>query len=443
MSDELNESREATSEGASVPEKPEESPSPAPVTSGHLPEPVIPAPGLDAPLGSYVDPYGYPPEPVAPSEIIPPVAPVVPEATEYYHGNADPGQALASSSAVSAVLPPAITVAPQVTKTESSVALTKTATKGGLTRRPPSPPPPPSGDGEDDEEEGMLRMSFMDHLEELRTRILRALMGFVVAFFVALTFTNPLWRFVQEPAVSALTHLGIKPPHLIAITPMEMFSTIWIKMPLLVSIFIASPWLIYQVWAFISPGLYKRERRWAVPFILVTAGLFIAGGCFAYFVAFRYGLEFLLGIGRDINVTPMVTVTEYFDLFVNITLGVAIVFEMPVVIFFLTMLRLASPRFLVKHSRYAILGIVVLAAVVTPTPDVFNMMLFAVPMCLLFFVGVFASYLLVLKREDKALPWGTMLLVLLGVIVATAATIAVMIYFYHYHLINHWPFITL
>jgi sec-independent protein translocase protein TatC len=439
MSDELNESREATGESASVPEKREESPSPV--------SDAIPPPGLDAPLGSYVDPYGDSQggTSVSPSEIIPPAAPVVPAAsgaTEYYQGNAHPGQALASSSVVSAVLPPApaITVTPQVTKSES-VALAKPAPKGGLSRRPPSPPPPPSDDGED-EEEGMLRMSFMDHLEELRTRILRALMGFVVAFFVALTFTNPLWRFVQEPAVSALTHLGIKPPHLIAITPMEMFSTIWIKMPLLVSIFIASPWLIYQVWAFISPGLYKRERRWAVPFILVTAGLFIAGGCFAYFVAFRYGLEFLLGIGRDINVTPMVTVTEYFDLFVNITLGVAIVFEMPVVIFFLTMLRLASPRFLVKHSRYAILGIVVLAAVVTPTPDVFNMMLFAVPMCLLFFVGVFASYLLVLKREDKALPWGMMLLVLAGVIVATAATVAVMVYFYHYHLVNHWPFVT-
>jgi len=285
-------------------------------------------------------------------------------------------------------------------------------------------------------------MSFMDHLEELRTRILRALMGFVVAFFVSLTFTNPLWRFVSEPAIDALKHLGINPPRLVAITPMEMFSTIWIKMPLLVSIFLASPWLLYQVWAFISPGLYKRERRWAVPFILVTAGLFIAGGCFAYFVAFRYGLEFLLGIGRDINVVPMVSVTEYFDLFVNVTLGVAVVFEMPVVIFFLTLLRLASPRFLVRHSRYAILGIVVLAAVITPTPDVFNMMLFAVPMCLLFFLGVLASYMLVLKREGKALPWGRILLGLLGLIVLTGAVVGVMVYFFHFHLINHWPFVT-
>ena len=434
MSDELNESHDATGESAPVPAKPGELSSPAPV---------IPPPGLDAPLGNYIDPYG------SPEVVATPAPPAEPAAaseasgpTEYYQGSAHPGQALVSSAPVATeVLPnPVITAAPQVVKSES-VALAKATPRGGLMRRPPTPPPPPSDDGED-EEEGMLRMSFMDHLEELRTRILRGLMGFVVAFFVSLTFTNPLWRFVSEPAIDALKHLGINPPRLVAITPMEMFSTIWIKMPLLVSIFIASPWLLYQVWAFISPGLYKRERRWAVPFILVTAGLFIAGGCFAYFVAFRYGLEFLLGIGRDINVTPMVSVTEYFDLFVNVTLGVAVVFEMPVVIFFLTLLRLASPRFLIRHSRYAILGIVILAAVITPTPDVFNMMLFAVPMCLLFFIGVLASYMLVMKREGKALPWGTILLGLLGLLMLTAAVVAVMVYFLHYHLINHWPFVT-
>jgi sec-independent protein translocase protein TatC len=435
MSDELNESHDATGESAPVP---------APGEPASSPAPVIPPPGLDAPRGGYIDPYGSPEEAApVPSPAEPAASSEASGPTEYYQGNADPGKALVSSTPVATpelVPPPTITVAPQITKPES-VALARTTPKGGLMRRPPTPPPPPSDDGED-EEEGMLRMSFMDHLEELRTRILRALMGFVVAFFVSLTFTNPLWRFVSEPAIDALKHLGINPPRLVAITPMEMFSTIWIKMPLLVSIFIASPWLLYQVWAFISPGLYKRERRWAVPFILVTAGLFIAGGCFAYFVAFRYGLEFLLGIGRDINVTPMVSVTEYFDLFVNVTLGVAVVFEMPVVIFFLTLLRLASPRFLIRHSRYAILGIVILAAVITPTPDVFNMMLFAVPMCLLFFIGVLASYMLVMKREGKALPWSKILLGLLGVAILTAAVVAVMVYFFHYHLISHWPFVT-
>lgn len=339
-------------------------------------------------------------------------------------GGANPGQALASYQ------PP-----PENLKEEAAVPAVRTP--------PPPPPPPPSGEDEeeeDEEEEGMLRMSFMEHLEELRSRILRALMGVVVAFILSLTFTNTLWRIVSAPAIDALKHLHYNPT-LVQITPMETFTIVWFKMPLLVSLFLASPWVLFQVWGFISPGLYKRERRYAVPFILSTAGLFISGGLFAYFVAFRYGLEFLLGIGRDINITPMVSINEYFDLFVNVILGVAIVFEMPVVIFFLTLLRIASPRFLLRNSRYAILAIVILAAVVTPTPDVFNLMLFALPMCALFFVGVFASYLLVLRRENKKFPWGKVLLVLVGLVVVAAVIVLLLITRYHFHVIPNWPYL--
>jgi sec-independent protein translocase protein TatC len=308
---------------------------------------------------------------------------------------------------------------------------------------PPPPPKPPSSDDEDEdpEERGMLRMSFMEHLEELRTRIIRALGGILVAYLASFYFANDLWRIVSEPAVSALKQIHANPT-LVGITPMEMFNVVWIKLPLLVAVFVGSPWIFYQVWSFISPGLYKREKRWAVPFILATAGLFISGGLFAYFVAFRYGLVFLLGIGRDINISPMVSVSEYFDLFVNVTLGVGLVFEMPVIIFFLTLLHLASPRFLMRHSRYAILAITIIAAVVTPTPDAFNMTLFTVPMIALYFVGVFASYLLVLRRENKKFPWGLVLLVSLGVLLLAAGALALMIYRFHFHFIGKWPFFT-
>jgi sec-independent protein translocase protein TatC len=126
---------------------------------------------------------------------------------------------------------------------------------------------------------------------------------------------------------------------------------------------------------------------------------------------------------------------------VNVTLGVGLVFEMPVIIFFLTLLRLASPRFLLRHSRYAVLGITILAAVVTPTPDVFNMMIFAVPMVMLFFVGVFTSHLLVLKREGRSFPWKTVLLVLLAVLIATAGVLALFVFRYHYHFVSKWPYL--
>jgi len=296
--------------------------------------------------------------------------------------------------------------------------------------------------GEDDEEEGMLRMSFLDHLQELRTRIIRMLVGLLVAFLVCLTFSSSVWTYVEQPAVAALTTLGVKPPVLHTLTPMEGFNIIWFWMPVLCSIFVASPWILYQVWAFIAPGLYKRERRYAVPFILSSAGLFLLGGAFAYFIVFRYALTFLLGIGMGNGVEPVVSVTSYFELFVNVMLGVALVFEMPILIFFLTLLRLASPSFLLRHSRYAILAIFIIAAIVTPTPDVFNLMLFAVPMCALFYIGIFASYLLVLQREGRTLPWRTIWLVVLLVLLLLALALYLATTRFGYVLVPHWPFIT-
>ena len=138
----------------------------------------------------------------------------------------------------------------------------------------------------------------------------------------------------------------------------------------------------------------------------------------------------------------MVSIDEYFDLFVNVTLGVGLVFEMPVIIFFLTLLRVASPRFLLKHSRYAILAITVIAAIVTPTPDAFNMTLFTVPMIALYFIGLFASYLLVLRREGKKFPWAMVALVGLGVVLLASGAVALMIYHFHFHWVAKWPFLT-
>ena len=286
----------------------------------------------------------------------------------------------------------------------------------GAPPKPPTPTNPSAKDEEEDpDEEGMVRMSFLEHLEELRARLIRIIIGFALCFVGCLYFAPEIWKFVSEPAISALKTINAEPV-LIAITPMEQFNTIWIKAPLVVSIFVASPIILWQIWGFISPGLYKKERRWAVPFIVCTSGLFISGGLFAYFVVFRFGLAFLLGIGRDVGVKALVTISEYFDLFVNVMLGVGIVFELPVLIFFLALLRIASPRFLIQNSRYAILIIVIIAAIVTPTPDVFNLMLFAAPMIALYFVGVFAAYLLQLNREGRRFPWGMLALVILGLI---------------------------
>jgi sec-independent protein translocase protein TatC len=306
---------------------------------------------------------------------------------------------------------------------------------GGGNRTPFRLPKP-----DDDEEDSMLRMSFMDHLEELRHRLLMVVYGMIVAFCITICFANQMWDIVREPARVALVHLGVNPPNLVLISPMDSFQIIWMKLPLLAAIFLASPWVLYQLWAFIAPGLYKHERRWAVPFVTTSAGLFIGGGFFAYFIAFRYGLEFLLGLGMQGGITPGINVNEYYDLFVDVMLAVGIVFEIPVLLFLLTLVRVVNPGFLVRHSRYAILAIVVLAAVITPTGDVFNLTLFATPMIILFYVGIFASYLLVLRREKRKFPW---LIVLrwLGFIIVILITVLWLVgHYFGYRIVIRPPF---
>ncbi len=333
----------------------------------------------------------------------------------------------------------------------SSLMPPKEKLEGGSSQPPaaPAPPPPPPPDGDDadfgeddddddgdDEEDGMLRMSFMDHLEELRSRLISIVIGGGVAFLLAVLISYPLWNWVQAPLRNAVE---VANGRIIAITPMEQFTIIWMWSPLVAAIYMAAPWVIYQIWAFVAPGLYPNERKWAGPFILVTAGLFVSGGLFAYYIAFPMALQFLLTIGSDVGVEPDITIDSYFSLFVNVMLGVSVLFLMPVAVFFLTLLRITTPGFLMRNARYAVLIIVILAAVITPTPDPVNLTLFAVPMILLFFLGVFASYLLVLHREGQRFPWKAFFIWLLALLVLVAIGVALAIIYFDYRIVLAWP----
>jgi len=331
---------------------------------------------------------------------------------------------------------------PDDSDSESKSETTALATTGG------TPPPPPPDDGEDDsdeEEDGMVRMSFLEHLEELRKRIIQTLIGLVIAYALCLLFARQLFGWMTQPVKRAFEMIeGIcqfdAPLKLVAITPSEQFNLIYLKVPLLAAVFVASPWLVYQAWGFIAPGLYQRERRWARPFIFCITGLFVLGGLFGYFVVLRFALTFLIGIGCEIDIQPMITVSSYFSTFVMVELGLGVVFQMPVLIFFLTLLRIVNPSLLLENLRYAILAIFILAAVITPTPDVFNMILFAAPMILLFYVGIGASYLLILKREKGKIPWVRIILISLLILAAVTAGV---LYFLHsqlgYQFIEQFP----
>lgn len=286
----------------------------------------------------------------------------------------------------------------------------------------------------------MLRMSFLEHLEELRSRLIRVVLGLGAAFLFSMIFHRELWEFVRQPIIRALLANGQK-PELSQFSPVDAIMVVWVYMPLLTSVFIASPWVLYQVWAFIAPGLYKRERKWAGPFVIVSASLFILGGIFAYFVAFPLGLDFLLGAGKSYGFQAVLAGDKYFDLFVNVMLGVGLLFEMPVLVFLLTLIGLVTPGFLLRNSRYAILIIVILAAFLTPTPDIFNLTIFAAPMILLYFVGIFGGWVLTLHRQGRKgmLRWlwlSALATVLLGIGALLAA-----VFKFGYHLSSSWPFL--
>ncbi len=247
----------------------------------------------------------------------------------------------------------------------------------------------------DREPEELPRMSLLEHLEELRRRILKALVAVFVGFLLCWTFAKPIAEILARPIYRVLP----EGERLVFLGVTDAF-ILYVKVALLAGFFLAAPFVLYQVWRFIAPGLYQRERRHALPFIFFGTLFFVGGGAFAYFVAFPFALEFLIRMGEAFE--PQITVDRYYRFLMYIILGLGLMFELPIVIFFLARLGVVTPRFLMRHFRWAVLIIFVLAAVVTPTPDVVNLLLFAVPTILLYLLGVGAAALV--GRKDKTGP---------------------------------------
>lgn len=248
-------------------------------------------------------------------------------------------------------------------------------------------------DPEREEHELTGQMSFLDHLEELRKRILHSLIAVAVAFGVCWTFADGLFKTVSVP----IRKTGVE---MIVTSPTEAFN-LELKLALLASIFLAAPFILGQVWLFIAPGLYKHERRYALPFIVSSSLLFVLGGAFGYFVAFPFALDFLLEWAKNMGVVPRISASEYFDLFIMVELGLAVIFEIPALIFVLARIGLVSGPFLLRNTRYAILIAFVVGAIITPTTDVANLMMMTVPMIGLYLLGVGVAYLFGKKRTKE------------------------------------------
>jgi sec-independent protein translocase protein TatC len=234
------------------------------------------------------------------------------------------------------------------------------------------------------------KMSFFDHLTELRTRIVWSLIPAAVGLGIALYFTSNVMKFLMR-------HLTTE---LVFTTPTEAFWT-YMKVAMILGLFIAMPIILWNVWAFVAPGLHKHERKYAAPFIIIGSLLFIGGGAFAMLVVVPFAITFLVSFGQDQGLKPMITISSYIDFILKFTLAFGVVFEMPVVITLLSMLGIVTPQFLSKNRKYAILINFVIAAILTPTPDIVNQSLMAGPLIVLYEVGIICARV-VGRRKAKA-----------------------------------------
>jgi sec-independent protein translocase protein TatC len=344
---------------------------------------------------------------------------------------------------------------------------------------------------ETEEQSDETSMSFLDHLDELRSRLIRSAIFVLVAFLVCWGLSDHIYHFLEVPVRAAMlqakkiiasgvtaetlrlvdypdgalvtfTFLGdakvgeaLIPagatltlkvqraqdgvPELVTVTPHAMNQAnvipegtvlprelydegnaylgpdnklivgtvqgafnLYIKVAFYAAIFFAVPFLLVQAWGFISPGLYPHEKKYAAPFIIMASVFFIAGCAFAYYIAFPRAANFLLGVAAEGNLRPLVSADEYFDLILTITLGLGAVFEIPTVTFFLSRLGLVTPKLLVKFWKIAVLVIFVVAALLSPTTDIPNLLVFAAPMLLLYGLSIGIAYVFHRKRQAEA-----------------------------------------
>jgi sec-independent protein translocase protein TatC len=249
------------------------------------------------------------------------------------------------------------------------------------------------------EPENEVRLSFMGHLRELRTRILRALYGIAAGMAAVGWFVPRIVDGLMAPVRAALPAGKQTLVYTSAIEPMMVY----IKVAIYGGLFVAAPWVLWQIWLFIAPGLYKHEKKMVFPFLFWGTLLFYLGAAFCYFAVMPQAFPAMLAFAANNTLTPMLSLSEQLSLVLAMMLGFGIIFEVPVVIAFLAMIGLVNWRFLAKYRRHAIVVNVTLAAIITPTGDPFNLALMAVPMILFYEVGIILARVLGKKSPAEAI----------------------------------------
>ena len=237
-------------------------------------------------------------------------------------------------------------------------------------------------------------MTFLEHLEDLRKRLFYAIIALFVGVVPGWIFAKDIYKILARPVTQYLP-AGTK----LAFTGLTAPFMVYMKVAFLASLFVMSPFVFLQIWYFIAPGLYQKEKKYVIPFVFMTTFFFSLGAVFGYLFVFPWACRFFLKIASDFQ--PVIKVDEYFGLAVKVLLSIALVFELPTLVFFLAKMGLITARWMIKNFKYAVLLVFVIAAVITPTPDPITQSIVAVPMLALYGLGILIA-LVVGRGKEKA-----------------------------------------
>jgi len=237
-------------------------------------------------------------------------------------------------------------------------------------------------------------MTFLEHLEDLRKRIWYSFLAVFIVVIPAWVFSKDVYALLAKPVTQYLPE-GTK----MAYTSLTAPFMLYIKVSFLTALFITAPFIFLQIWYFVAPGLYQKEKKYVVPFVVFTSIFFFIGAAFGYFVVFPWACRFFLSLAKDFS--PVLKVDEYFSFSLRVLLGIALVFELPTLVFFLSKIGLITSRWMVKNFKYAVLAIFIIAAVITPTPDMVTQSILAVPMLALYGLGIVIAFFFGRERKTR------------------------------------------
>jgi len=237
-------------------------------------------------------------------------------------------------------------------------------------------------------------MTFLEHLEDLRKRIFYSFIAVIVAVIPAWIFSDEIFEILARPVTTFLPEGDS-----LAFTTLTAPFMLYIKVSFLTAIIFVLPFIFLQLWYFIAPGLYQKEKKYVIPFVFFTSFFFILGVLFAYFVVFPWACRFFLNLGADFQ--PIITVDKYFSLAIHVILGLGLVFELPTLVFFLSQIGIVSPQWMIKNFKYAVLVVFIIAAIITPTPDMVTQSIIAIPLLVLYGFSILIAVISRKKREKK------------------------------------------